>query len=107
MHHTLVNVHDETQSSGVQQEILRLNHINEAVYCKSLYDMFAGGGGKDLNHLYIGAPNTGKTALTRAPLALFGTKAFVKPQVNTSFALEGLIGAEAVILLVKTKCVFF
>ena len=42
-------------------------------------------------------PCNGKTALTRPLLALFAERAFVKPQVGTSFALEGLIGAEAII----------
>ena len=56
-----------------------------------------GGGGKGLNHFYIGEPNSGKTALTRPLLALFGKYAFVKPQVQTSFALQGLTGAQAVI----------
>ncbi len=44
-----------------------------AVGCKE-------GGGKGLNHFYIGAPNSGKTALTRALLALLGKDCFVKPQ---------------------------
>ncbi len=30
-------------------------------------------------------------------LSLFGKSAFVKPQVGTSFALQGLVGAKAVV----------
>ena len=47
--------------------------------------------------MYIGEPSSGKTGLTKPLLALFGTYAFLKPQVGTSFALQGLIGAKAVI----------
>ena len=79
------------------QQILSLNHVNEAGYCNALYNTFKAGGGKGLNHLYIGTANTGKTALTRPLLALFGERAFVKPQVGTTFALEGLIGSKAII----------
>ena len=66
-------------------------------YCASIYELFKHGGGKALNHFYIGPPNSGKTALTRPVLELFGEAGFVKPQVGTSFALAGLIGAKAVI----------
>lgn len=50
-----------------------------------------------LNHFYVGEPNSGKTALTRPILALFGSAAFAKPQVGTTFALAGLIGAKALV----------
>ena len=77
--------------------ILVLNKIDITAYRASLLAAFQGGGGKGLNHLYIGAPSTGKTALTRPILALFDTFAFVKPQKDTTFALEGLIGAQVVV----------
>ena len=79
------------------RHILAVNHIDEARYLASLRDLFAGGGGKGLNHFYVGDPSTGKTALTRPLLALFGKYAFVKPQVHTTFALQGVIGAKAII----------
>ena len=79
------------------EQILCLNHIDVDAYCASLYCMFEAGGGKGNNHLYIGAPNSGKTALTRAPLSLFGGTAFVKPQVGTTFILAGLIGAKVLV----------
>ena len=66
-------------------------------YRCSIVRLFQAGGGKNLNHCYIGAPNSGKTGLTRPLLSLFGADAFLKPQVGTSFALQGLIGAKAVI----------
>ena len=64
------------------QSILSLNGIDESRYVASLRALFMGGGGKGLNHFYVGDPNTGKTALTRPLLALFGKDAFVKPQVS-------------------------
>ena len=79
------------------EEILTGNNINVDVYRASVRNLFASGGGKACNHFYVGAPSTGKTALTRPVLALFGDYAFVKPQVKTSFALQGLIGAQAVV----------
>ena len=79
------------------EQILSLNSIDIFDYRKSLLAAFRGGGGKGLNHMYIGAPSTGKTALTRPILALFGTFAFVKPQKDTTFALEGLIGSQVVV----------
>ena len=79
------------------EQILTLNGHNVMAYCESVYQAFAAGGGKGFAHLYIGEPSSGKTALTRALLELFGDKAFVKPQAGTSFALEGLIGADALI----------
>ena len=63
----------------------------------SILALFEAGGGKGLNHMYIGELSSGKTGLTRALLALFGAYAFLKPQVGTTFALQGLIGATAVI----------
>ena len=78
-------------------QILQLNSIDVAAYCASMLELFEHGGGKGLNHYYVGAPNTGKTALTRALLELFGAAAFRKPQVGTSFALAGLVGAKALI----------
>ena len=77
--------------------ILQTNAIDEVRYLESLRALFEEGGGKGLNHFYIGDPSTGKTALTRPLLALFGKLAFVKPQVHTTFALHGLIGAKAII----------
>lgn len=71
--------------------------FHHARYCASVYELFKHGGGKALNHFYIGPPNSGKTALTRPVLELFGESAFVKPQVGTSFALAGIIGAKALI----------
>lgn len=40
--------------------------------------LFTHRGGKGWNHLYIGEPSTGKTALTRPLLSLFGKHAFVR-----------------------------
>ena len=79
------------------QHILRVNGVNEQDYLRSVRVLFEVGGGKGVNHFYVGAPNTGKTALTRPLLALFGKYAFVKPQVSTTFALQGVIGAQALI----------
>ena len=79
------------------QHILRVNGINEQGYLESVQELFQEGGGKAVNHFYVGDPSTGKTALTRPLLALFGKYAFVKPQVATTFALQGLIGAQALI----------
>ena len=79
------------------QHILYINNIDEAGYIRSVRMLFETGGGKGVNHFYVGDPNTGKTALTRPLLALFGKYAFVKPQVSTTFALQGLIGAQALI----------
>ena len=79
------------------EQVLVLNGVSVQEYKDSVVAMFEGGGGKGLNHMYIGDPSTGKTALTRPVLALFGSDAFVKPQKDTTFALEGLIGAKAVV----------
>jgi hypothetical protein len=79
------------------EHILVHNGIDVLRYRRSVLALFKGGGGKGLNHLYVGVPSSGKTALTKPLLALFDTGAFVKPQVGTSFALQGMIGAEAVI----------
>jgi len=79
------------------QHILRANGISEQEYLESVQELFQAGGGKGVNHFYVGGPSTGKTALTRPLLALFGKYAFVKPQVSTTFALQGVIGAQALI----------
>ena len=79
------------------EEILTINGMDVVAYCKSISEMFAHGGGKDLNHFYIVPPSSGKTVLNRPVLELFGSTAFAKPQVHTTFALAGLIGAKAVI----------
>ena len=76
---------------------LRINGVSEADYTESLRALVQTGGGKGVNHFCIGEPSTGKTALTRPLLALFGKYAFVKPQVATTFALQGIIGAQALI----------
>jgi hypothetical protein len=62
-----------------------------AVGCKE-------GGGKGLNHFYIGAPNSGKTALTRPLLALLGKDCFVKPQVGVLQAFM-LLHVDTVLVL--------
>ena len=77
--------------------ILTRNGFDVAEYCASMRKLFLEGGGKALNHLYVGEPNSGKTGLTKPLLALFGSYTFLKPQVGTSFALQGLVGAQAVI----------
>ena len=79
------------------EQILTLNGIDVAAYCASIDSLFRHGGGKDLNHFYVGPPSSGKTALTRPVLALFGATAFAKPQSPTTFALAGLVGAKAVV----------
>ena len=79
------------------EQILTLNGIDVSAYRASLLSAFKEGGGKWLNHMYVGAPSTGKTALTRPVLALFEKYAFVKPQKDTTFALEGLIGTQVVV----------
>jgi len=68
-------------SIGGWEQILQLNGYSPAEYCQSMLELFQHGGGKNLNHYYVGEPNSGKTALTRPLLALFGDRAFVKPQV--------------------------
>jgi hypothetical protein len=78
-----------------KEQVLSLNLHDIVEYKRSVLRLLIGGGGKALNHLYIGAPNSGKTALTRPLLALFGRDAFLKPQVDTSFALFGLIHSKA------------
>ena len=78
-------------------EILTCNSFNVQVYRQSVFKLFQSGGGKGLNHLYIGEPNSGKTALTKPIVALFGTEAFLKPQVGTTFALQGLIGVKTML----------
>ena len=45
----------------------------------------------------LGRRHAQQPALTRPLLALFGQRAFVKPQAGTSFPLAGLIGSDAVI----------
>ena len=52
-------------------EILTTNGFDVNRYFASLRALFEGGGGKGLNHFYVGDPSTGKTALTRPLLALF------------------------------------
>jgi hypothetical protein len=79
------------------EKILTNQGISVADYRASVLRLFEGGGGKGLNHLYIGEPSSGKTGLTKPLLALFREYAFLKPQVGTTFALSGLIGAQAVI----------
>ena len=79
------------------EHILKVNSIPIPAYVASVLALFREGGGKRLNHFYVGAPNSGKTALTRPLLALFGRYAFVKPQVGTTFAMQGLIGAQVVV----------
>ena len=79
------------------EHILAINGFNVAHYRLSILELFKAGGGKCLNHMYIGEPSSGKTGLTRPLIALFGAYAFLKPQVGTSFALQGLIGSKAVI----------
>ena len=44
------------------EQILSVNNVEPARYWRALWATFRGGGGKGLNHLYIGAPNSGKTA---------------------------------------------
>ena len=75
-----------------QELILQHNGFDVLQYRQSIYRLFESGGGKGMNHLYIGPPSSGKTALTRALLVLFGEGAFVKPQVGTSLALQ--VGAK-------------
>ena len=77
--------------------ILSTNGIDVDKYFASIRQLFEEGGGKGLNHFYLGDPSTGKTALTRPILALFGDQAFAKPQAHTTFPLFGLIGAKAVV----------
>ena len=79
------------------EHILVINGIDVASYRQSVLKMFASGGGKNANHMYVGEPNSGKTGLTKPLLKLFGSYAFLKPQVGTTFALQGLIGAKAAI----------
>ena len=79
------------------EKILTNQGFSVAEYRASVRRLFEEGGGKGLNHLYIGEPSSGKTGLTKPLLALFGEYAFLKPQVGTTFALTGLIGAQAVI----------
>ena len=79
------------------EEILELNGINVVGYCSSIMALLGHGGGRGLNHYYVGPPRSGKTALTRPLLALFGASAFTKPTAHTSFPLQGLVGAKAVI----------
>ena len=74
-----------------------MSEINVKSYKSSVLATFRSGGGKGHNHMYTGAPSSGKTAMTRPILALFGSLAFVKLQKDTTFALEGLIGSQAVV----------
>ena len=79
------------------EHILSINGFNVAEYRLSILELFRAGGGKGLNHMYIGEPSSGKPGLTRALIALIGAYAFLNPQVGTAFALQGLIGSKAVI----------
>jgi len=76
--------------------VLIINGHDVEAYKRSMLMMFMCGGGKARNHFYVGKANSGKTALTRPVMALFGDECFVKPQVGTSFALAGLVGSRAV-----------
>jgi len=84
-------------ASDAWDQILVMSQINAQQYCASVLELFRHGGGKGLNHFYVGEPNSGKTALTRPVLQLFGATAFVKPTVGTTFALQGVIGAKAIV----------
>ena len=85
------------RAAAAWEEILRVNGIDRPRYCRSILELFRHGGGKDLNHFYVGGADSGKTALTRPILALYGDAAFLKPQVGTSFALAGIVGAKALV----------
>ena len=74
-----------------------INDIDVGAYRRSVFKMFCSGGGKNANHMYVGEPNSGKTGLTKPLLKLFGSRCFLKPQVGTTFALQGLVGAKAAI----------
>ena len=52
--------------------ILQLNGHNIYEYKTSVLRLLLSGGGKGFNHFYIGEPNSGKTALVRPLLALYG-----------------------------------
>ena len=79
------------------QEILVTNGFDVDAYRRSVLQLFQAGGGKALNHLYLGEASSGKTGLTKPLCALFGEYAFLKPQVGTTFALQGMVGCKAVI----------
>jgi hypothetical protein len=74
------------------EEVLGLATIDVGDYRRSLLTLFKQGGGRPVNHLYTGAPNSGKTLLTLSPAKLFGKeRVFYKPQASTtSYCLSGL-----------------
>jgi hypothetical protein len=82
-------------SALCKEQVLTLNSHCVRSYQESILRLLVEGGGKDLNHFYIGEASSGKTALTRPLLALFGWEAFVKPQAGTTFAFQGMVGCRA------------
>lgn len=83
------------QAAWFKEQVLTLNGHDVQAYKQSVLQLLISGGGKGVNHFYIGEASSGKTALTRPLLALYGDYAFVKPQVGTTFALAGLVGCKA------------
>jgi hypothetical protein len=78
--------------------VLREQNIPVLPYRKSLYRLFAEGGGRTLNHLYVGAPSSGKSFLCLSIAKVFPGMTFFKPESGGgSHPLSGLEKCRAIV----------
>jgi hypothetical protein len=54
----------EGRAEAAWDQILEVNEIDRAAYCAAILELFESGGGKGLNHFYVGPPSSGILRVT-------------------------------------------
>lgn len=86
------------RARNLWEGILEEQGIPKLPYRRSLFRLFAEGGGRSVNHMYSGAPNSGKSFLTLSIPKIFPGMTFMKPEDGGgSHPLSGLEKCRAVV----------